>query len=431
MITPVVSVVMPVYNASEFIYDSVYDVLNQSYNDLEIICVDDGSTDDSGYILDRFATKDNRIKVIHQDNRGGGAARNRGMAEAKGKYIIFLDADDRFENNLLEEAVSVAEEEKCEIVIFDADAFDYQTGQIRKAQWLITNQELSIINPFMSVNNSVWNKLFLKEFIEKKKLRFMERRAAYSTSFVANALLSANSIRIVKRVLLHYRYNNPNSNVSNEDKDPTAIVEAIRDIQKYLIEMGIYEKKYETFLYLCEKEFTTRLSFMKTHEGYRELYTAIRDICNDLFGMDSDGISLIEKGYKKLYAICRYSLDEWLLYKFDKMKNAAFSENNTYFLPYKLNDERINIALYGAGNVGMDYFVQAMRRKNIKIACWVDKDFDRIGFPVQSPNVITQIDFDLLVVAVSDRRTAESIIQSLIELGIPRNKIFFEEPEYV
>ena len=98
---PIVSVIIPVYNAEKFLKQCLNSVISQTLKEIEIICVDDGSTDNTNAILKAFSEKDQRITVIHQQNAGAGAARNNGLRRAKGKYLSFLDADDFFEKTML------------------------------------------------------------------------------------------------------------------------------------------------------------------------------------------------------------------------------------------------------------------------------------------------------------------------------------------
>lgn len=424
-----ISIVMPVYNASSFLHDSIGDVLSQSFTDFELICVDDGSTDGSSALLDEFAVKDSRIKVVHQENRGGGAARNTGIQYATGKYLLFLDADDRFEQNLLELSVKKAEEERADVVVYDADAFDYATGAKRKAQWLIYDDDLDPDNPFASVNNSVWNKLFLRENIEKYGIRFTERRAAYSTSFVVCAMMVADRIRMIKDVLLHYRMNNPSSNVTNEDKDSTAIVDALLEVKLFLENNGLYEKKEEQYLYLFEKEIMTRLSFMKTIEGYRKLYNYAHEKCAEIPLKDDTEYTAKDERYNRLRNLRDYDEDEYLYNQLEETRRRGVLEKQVFFLPELEKDGRVKLAIYGAGNVGKDFFIQALRREDIDLVCWVDKNFEKIGFPVQSPDVLSTADYDIVLIAVSDNRTANGIKQSLTGQGIPADKIYYRIPE--
>ena len=104
--SPKVSVIIPVYNSAEYLGQCLDSIFLQTLNDIEVICVDDGSTDDSPSILSTYAMLDDRLKLVHQENAGPGVARNRGMQEATGEFIIFLDSDDFFHKEMLEKMVA-------------------------------------------------------------------------------------------------------------------------------------------------------------------------------------------------------------------------------------------------------------------------------------------------------------------------------------
>ena len=118
-----ISVVIPVYNVEKYLAECVDSVLGQTYQDYEIILVDDGATDSSGAMCDEYAQKDTRIRVIHQPNGGLSAARNAGLSAAAGEYIYFLDSDDYIEPTTLVDLVSVAEQEQADVVFFDGYVF--------------------------------------------------------------------------------------------------------------------------------------------------------------------------------------------------------------------------------------------------------------------------------------------------------------------
>jgi glycosyltransferase involved in cell wall biosynthesis len=115
---PKISVIIPVYNVQKYLRQCLDSVLNQTFADFEIICVNDGSTDDSGKILLEYADKDNRIKIITQENKGASEARNSGLKLAQGEYIYFLDSDDFIHPQLLEICYTLAEKEQAEQVSF-------------------------------------------------------------------------------------------------------------------------------------------------------------------------------------------------------------------------------------------------------------------------------------------------------------------------
>ena len=112
-----VSVINPVFNVEPYLKQCMDSVVGQTLKDIEIICVDDGSTDGSLDILKEYATEDSRIQIIEQKNAGAGAARNNGMRHATGKYLSFLDSDDFFEPRMLEKAYDLAEKDQADFVI--------------------------------------------------------------------------------------------------------------------------------------------------------------------------------------------------------------------------------------------------------------------------------------------------------------------------
>ena len=123
-----VSVIVPVYNAEEHLNQCLDTIVNQTLKEIEIICVDDGSTDNSLEILNQYAQKDTRIKVIQQKNQYAGVARNNGLKIARGEYVIFLDSDDFFKEDLLEKTYNQGKKVDADIVLFGAKCFDNESG---------------------------------------------------------------------------------------------------------------------------------------------------------------------------------------------------------------------------------------------------------------------------------------------------------------
>lgn len=127
-----ISVIIPVYNVEKYLHECVDSVLGQTYKNLEIILVDDGSTDSSGKICDEYAEKDSRIVVIHKKNDGPSKTRNAGLNRASGKYIYFLDSDDFITENAMETLVSAAESDSADLVFFDAFSFSDDGSQVKQ-----------------------------------------------------------------------------------------------------------------------------------------------------------------------------------------------------------------------------------------------------------------------------------------------------------
>ena len=119
MAKPNISIIVPVYNIEEYLPRCIESILNQTYNNLELILVDDGSKDKSGEICDAYAKKDNRVVVLHKENGGSSSARNAGIAIAKGEYLGFVDSDDYIEPDMYEKMVAVIEKTGCKIETLD------------------------------------------------------------------------------------------------------------------------------------------------------------------------------------------------------------------------------------------------------------------------------------------------------------------------
>lgn len=120
---PVLSVIIPVYNVEQYLAEALLSITEQSFRDMEIICINDGSTDGSAKILESFSQKDERIRVISQENHGLSSARNRGIDAATGKYIYFFDSDDLLEHTAFKELIARMEQDDLELLFFDVIPF--------------------------------------------------------------------------------------------------------------------------------------------------------------------------------------------------------------------------------------------------------------------------------------------------------------------
>ena len=174
---PLISIIVPVYNSAKFLRPCLDSILGQTFRDFELLCVDDGSTDDSMRILMEYAKQDSRIKVLSRQNDGKGAAeaRNLGLSHAKGKYIQFLDSDDFFESDMLERMVEKAERFSLDMVICRADCFDQRYQKVTmpistiQLKYAPIKESFSYLDCpgylFQIANNVVWNKMFRRELI--------------------------------------------------------------------------------------------------------------------------------------------------------------------------------------------------------------------------------------------------------------------------
>ena len=139
-ITPKVSVIIPVYNTAEFLRQCLDSIVNQTLQDIEIICVDDGSTDASLDILHEYASNDSRITILTQQNKGAGVARNTGMQIAHGEYLAFFDSDDFFDLRLFEKVTRKADATNADIVLFGAKHYNNQTHEFSPMDYLLNKK---------------------------------------------------------------------------------------------------------------------------------------------------------------------------------------------------------------------------------------------------------------------------------------------------
>lgn len=209
-----VSVIVPVYNTEKHLRQCLDSIVNQTLKDIEIICVDDGSTDSSLSILNEYATKDKRVKVLTQKNLYAGVARNNGMKIAHGKYFVFWDSDDYFELDTLKAEFEECEKYNADICLCGAERFDDTTGKITKmphalavpSEVKIPFNSTSFNDIFYVTNPAPWNKMFSADFIRKLDLKFQSLKSANDVFFLFSALALAKKIVKVDEVFIHYRW---------------------------------------------------------------------------------------------------------------------------------------------------------------------------------------------------------------------------------
>lgn len=239
---PKVSVVVPVYNTAPYLRQCLDSIAAQTLRDIEIICVDDGSTDGSLEILREYEGRDARFVVLQQQNQFAGVARNRGMERARGSYIVFWDSDDFFEPTALEKMYAQIVRYEADICVCGANQFFQETGELRPSTRYLAEDRLPQAavfnrhthNDFILSFATVmpWNKMLLRRFIEENHLRFQDRRNSNDTYFCACALLLAERIVTVPDRLVSYRVGRQGSLVSGLARDPLANVAAWADVRR-------------------------------------------------------------------------------------------------------------------------------------------------------------------------------------------------------
>lgn len=255
--TPKVSVIIPVYNVEEYLRECLDSVVNQTLKEIEIICVDDGSTDNSLEILKEYAKKDNRITVITQQNLHAGVARNAGLAVAKGEYLSFLDSDDFFELNMLEETYNKAKNDNAEIIIFGNYVYDQtKLKDIRKTTYLEKFLKKSPFSPeefsndlFLISNPNAWTKLFKSKTVKENNVFFENYISCNDITFVNTMLTLAKKISLTNNPYVHYRINTKINISADRGGKASCFIYAVKKLENNLRKhqkYEIYKKSLET-----------------------------------------------------------------------------------------------------------------------------------------------------------------------------------------
>lgn len=213
---PLLSVIIPIHDSERYLNQCLDSVVNQTLKDIEIICVDDGSKDNSRNIVKEYSKKDSRIILIEQENKGAGAARNNGMRFASGKYIHFLDSDDWLEEDAYEKICNKMITSNVDVCVFQAYLYDNISGvSVPSIKAFEVDDHIVNIenNPAYLTHTRVvpWNKICKRSLITNNKIQFDEIVCANDRSFYFKLILYAKAIMVCRDLLIHYRSNNKKS----------------------------------------------------------------------------------------------------------------------------------------------------------------------------------------------------------------------------
>ena len=341
-----VSVVIPVYNGEKYIGECLDTVLGQTLKEIEVICVDDGSTDDTMKVLKKYAKNDARLIVISQENKNAGAARNNGLKYVAGKYVIFLDADDFFERDLLKKMYERAEEVNAEIVVVNSDAY-YEdlkkygpgepfVGRMLPKKKVFAGRDVEML--FLAFVGWPWDKLFLTRFVLENNLRFQEQRSTNDLYFVYAGLVRAERITIIAEVLAHHRCNVKTSISMTREKSWSCSHSALIKLKKQLVEWGVYDDKmkrifanYALCFSLWQLETLSGVARQKFYELFRFKWMKEYDLERerDFFYSDEE--------YNKLMMIKKCNYVEYCNQMIDDLRGYALELNREV---WRLCDEK-------------------------------------------------------------------------------------------
>ena len=376
-----ISLIIPVYNTSKYLKVCIESLLNQTFKDFEMILVDDGSTDNSVEIIKEYQKQDSRIRLIKENHNGVGNARNVGLVHAQGKYVQFLDSDDFFENNMLEEMYNTSEKNETDIVYCSAKKVDINGNDlnINSSYWPINKNIVikdrvfsykdcpDIINMFAP---EPWMALYRKDFLNKYELCFPNISSSNGACLGFISRVLAKKIYIMDKPFINYRFNRDDSISSKKD-----VMNMLRQrftFKDMLIKYNCYNELEE-----CLKKNITN-----TIKHIISLYES------------EDNYNIFRNNFKILFP------NEYETYRaFIEQQENKYKKLKTF-----INEEKV--ILWGASN----FLKQNIQKKivnNNNIIGIIDKDPNKQGekfgnYEIFSPEILNKADVKNIILTISN-----------------------------
>lgn len=207
-----VSIIIPIYNVGVYFKECIESVLSQKYKEIEIILVDDGSTDNSGLIADEYALKDNRIKVIHQENSGVSTARNVGIDHATGDFVCFADPDDVLKPDYVEYMVELCMNNECDVAVCAEVFTTFMPNQRKENIEIIDGEEAAAQILYGKITVGCYSKIYRKQFLNDNKLRFFpDVYIGEGFNFNVHTFCAASKVAVSQHKVYYYRLDNTTS----------------------------------------------------------------------------------------------------------------------------------------------------------------------------------------------------------------------------
>lgn len=256
-----VSVIVPVYNVEDYLEECLKSIINQTLNEIEIICIEDCSTDNSLNILEEFAKKDSRIKIIkNQSNKGLAAVRNIGIKASKGEYLSFVDSDDYLDLRTYEKTYKKSKELNLDYLLFKSTTVNAKTGEFNPNDSYFSLYQFEDFEKDVFTHNDTkdftcelcvqsGSKLIRREFLVKNNFYYFENHIFEDELFFYTVYLNAERISVILENLYYYRTNRQGSIIANRGNSFIDIVEIFRRIRAIFYESGNLDNEYKYFLY--------------------------------------------------------------------------------------------------------------------------------------------------------------------------------------
>lgn len=294
-----VQIIIPLYNMEKYISNTLDSLLNQTYRDIELICVNDGSTDTSLEILEKYSKNDNRVKVFTKDNGGIADARNFGLSKITAPYFAFLDSDDTVEPNFIEVMLEKALETDSDVVFCDFWWTYSDKEKLQKDGPYQTKEDLLI-----SMFATLWNKLYKTKWVKNSDIQFPKGYRYEDASFLYKIVPYINKWAYVDQPFIHYLQRD-GSITHNHNEKVKDMIFVFKDLLKFYHERGLYET-YKTELEYLFTRFFLGNSFLRTcqikdKEDRSKTLDLSYKILNDNFPYWNKNAYLSKPGLKNVY----------------------------------------------------------------------------------------------------------------------------------
>lgn len=461
-----VSIVIPVYNASKYISECIKSVGNQSYQNIEIIFVNDGSTDDSVSEIEKYQQIDNRIILINLEHRNSGWARNNGIKYANGKYIAFWDVDDRYDRFCIERMVERAEITEADIVVCKSEGFDnaseepYLMGGALNENLVPDKMSFSgkdIPNYIFQITAGwPWDKLYRLSFVRLNKLEFLNTQVVQDAYFTYIAYAVAERITIASGVYVYHRMYNNVSAEGSRAKNYNCVFVMLCSLKKELQRRNLFERFEISFINVASEHiafFAEAIhdsdlfsNFIADYKETAQDLIRLKDYSDELFYNKLARFIVLELENSSLPAILCHMLVKIVIEKNKYMQKLEWivDKQNQTIEDYKLNKKwwfdkeglglNQQIIVYGYGDVGKDYCRQIEDDSKLTLVMVVDQDYENYKdspIKVGSVDDLKNTEYDIIIIAVYSKETAESIRENLIDLGVESRKIIWKDPKHI
>ena len=282
---PRISVIVPVYNPGDCLAQCMDSILSQSFGNIEVICVDDGSTDGSLEALREYEAKDDRVFVLTQPNSGAGVARNKGLRFAWGKYVDFVDPDDFLSPGMLGDLYAKAERTNAEIVVSGVFRYDSDAKKVIRVDSFgqkvnrqpevfsgadVADQALTAFLP------APWNKFIRLDFIQAHDLEFQALPRCNDVRFTLTSLALASRITVLDKPLYCYRQGRAGSLQNTSNDDPTLVLKAYLGLKTQLVTRGVFERHAKNFQIALSSSCLYTIGLLSQERSVGVFFTALR-----------------------------------------------------------------------------------------------------------------------------------------------------------